>query len=248
MENHNLIDRYFENSLSPKEQKQFNNLLQNDLKFKAEFQFQKDLKQVIEVNQKEGLRETVSKIEALAQKDSRMMMLPKKWIVAASLLLITGLATWTVKSTYFPSNDAIYEEYFQLERNTVQPVVRGESINTIEYKAFAAYEARDFYKAINLFNSVQNPEDSNILFYKGLCFLAVNKPENAIALFNQLTASELNTVQTEGLSDKANWYLALAYLKNNETDKTIEQLTTIVNRPPPGYKKNEAEKILNYLK
>ena len=34
MENHDLIDRYFENSLSPKEQKLFNDLLQNDSEFK----------------------------------------------------------------------------------------------------------------------------------------------------------------------------------------------------------------------
>ena len=47
MKNHDLIDRYFENSLSPKEQKLFNDLLQNNLEFSNEFLFQKDLKKVI---------------------------------------------------------------------------------------------------------------------------------------------------------------------------------------------------------
>ncbi len=38
-----LIDRYFENALSPKERLEFNDLLQNDESFRNEFMFHKDL-------------------------------------------------------------------------------------------------------------------------------------------------------------------------------------------------------------
>ena len=48
MKNFELIDLYFDNSLSPKEQLLFNDLLQNDLDFKNEFVFRKDLKKVID--------------------------------------------------------------------------------------------------------------------------------------------------------------------------------------------------------
>ncbi len=44
MKNLELIDKYFSNSLSQKEQLLFNQLLQNDKDFKSEFLFQKDLK------------------------------------------------------------------------------------------------------------------------------------------------------------------------------------------------------------
>jgi len=107
MKNHDLIDRYFENSLSPKEQKLFNDLLQNDPDFKAEFIFQKDLKQVVAVNQHEELKSTLSQIEKEVQKNSRIMIIPKKWMVAASLFLITSLGIYTIKSVYYPSNEAI---------------------------------------------------------------------------------------------------------------------------------------------
>lgn len=248
MKNHDLIDRYFENSLSPKEQKLFNDLLQNDSDFKDEFLFQKDLKQVIAISQQEELRSTLSQIEGKVQKNSRFMIVPKRWMVAASLLLITTLGTWGVKSLYYPSNEVIYETYFQADRNTIQPVVRGENLNTIEYRAFVAYEARDYYKAINLFNSVKTPDETYIVYYKGLCFLALEKADEAIALLNQVADRTPLEGKSDDLREKANWYLAMAYLKNNEINKAISKLSLITNDSSSNFKKQEAQEVLNYLK
>ncbi len=248
MKNHDLIDRYFENSLSPKEQKLFNDLLQNDSDFKDEFLFQKDLKQVIAISQQEELRSTLSQIEGKVQKNSRFMIVPKRWMVAASLLLITTLGTWGVKSLYYPSNEVIYETYFQADRNTIQPVVRGENLNTIEYRAFVAYETRDYYKAINLFNSVKTPDETYIVYYKGLCFLALEKADEAIALLNQVADRTPLEGKSDDLREKANWYLAMAYLKNNEINKAISKLSLITNDSSSNFKKQEAQEVLNYLK
>ena len=138
MKNHDLIDRYFENSLSPKEQQLFNDLLQNNSEFMTEFQFQKDLKKIIAVKQQEDLKSTLIEIENRSQKNSRFMLIPKKWMIAASFLILTSLGIWGIQSKYFPSNEAIYANYFEPSRNIVQPIVRGENLNTIEYRAFVA--------------------------------------------------------------------------------------------------------------
>jgi len=248
MENHDLIDRYFENSLSPKEQQLFNDLLQNDSNFKDEFIFQKDLKQVIAVSQQEELKSRLSHIEDNVQKSSRFMIIPKKWMVAASLLVLTTLGIWSVKSLYYPSNEVIYEDYFQVDRNTIQPVVRGESLKTIEYRAFVAYEAQDYYKAINLFNSVKTPDEAYIIYYKGLCFLALEKSDEAIALLSEVATQPALDSETADFREKANWYLAMAYLKNNETEKAISRLSLITNNPSSNFKKQEAQEVLGYLK
>ena len=248
MENHDLINRYFENSLCPKEQKLFNDLLQNDLDFKTEFQFQKDLKQVIAANQKEELQSTLSQIEGRAKKGSLFGSVPKIWLAAASLILVMGLSTWVVQKNYYPSNEAIYAEYFKADRNTIQPVVRGEAVNTIEYRAFVAYEAQDYYKAINLFNSVKSPDETYILYYKGLCYLAVGKSREAIDLLS-LVRSEINSqVPSSEFNEKSKWFLALAYLQNNENEKAVSQLNLIANNPASTFKKQEAKEILDYLK
>ncbi len=248
MENHDLIDRYFENTLSPKEQQLFNDLLQNDSDFKEEFVFQKDLKQVIAVSQQEELKSTLSHIEEKVQKSSRFMIIPTKWMVAASLLLITTLGIWSVKNLYYPSNEVIYQDYFQVDRNTVQPVVRGESLKTIEYRAFVAYEAQDYYKAINLFNSVKTPDEAYIIYYKGLCFLALEKSDEAITLLSEVATKPGLDGKSADFREKANWYLAMAYLKNNETEKAISRLSLITNNPSSNFKKQEAQEVLGYLK
>ena len=120
MENHDLIDRYFEKSLRPKEQKRFNELLQNDLNFKNELLFQKNLKQVIAANQKEELKSVLSNIEERAKKGSPFASVPKKWLIAASVMIIMAMTTLILQKTYYPSNEAIYAEYFKRKGNILK--------------------------------------------------------------------------------------------------------------------------------
>ena len=215
MKNHDLIDRYFENSLSPKEQELFNDLLQNNSEFKTVFRLGAFQRENISQKQQEDLKSTLIEIESRSQKSSMLMLIPKKWMVAASLLILTSLGIWGVQSTYFPSNEAIYANYFEPSRNTVQPIVRGENLNTIEYRAFVAYEAQNYHKAINLFNSVQNPNEAYINFYIGISYLAINKPEEAIEVLKPISKQTKLEGQQEGFNKKAQWYLALTYVKIN---------------------------------
>ena len=247
MKNFDLIDRYFDNSLSPKEQLLFNDLLQNDLDFKNEFVFRKDLKKVIAASQQEDLKSTLGQFENKIHKNSRLMFLPKKWLVAASIMILASFGIYSVKSTYFPSNEAIYESYFTSCRNTIQPVVRGENPNTIEYRAFVAYEAHDYHKAINLFNSVADPDAAYINFYKGLSYLEIDKSPKAIELLVPISKATNLQGKSANFSERAKWYLALAYIKNQDNDKAITELSFIVNQPSGTFKKEEASEVLNYL-
>jgi len=247
MKNHDLIDRYFENSLSPREQVLFNDLLQNNSEFKTEFQFQKDLKKIISLKQQEDLKSTLKEIESRSRKRSILMHIPKKWMVAASFVVLTSLGIWGVQSTFFPSNKAIYDDYFKPSRNTVQPIVRGENLNTIEYRAFVAYEAQNYHKAINLFNSVESPNEAYINFYIGVSYLALDKPEEAIALLKPV--SELNSLDEKdnGFNKKAQWYLALAYVKINDEQNAITELKQIINDPAENERKEAAQEVLDFL-
>ncbi|MGI9530138.1 tetratricopeptide repeat protein [Lutimonas sp.] len=247
MKNNDLIDSYFENSLSPKEQKIFNDLLQNNIDFKNEFQFQKDLKKVIASKQREELKSVLTEIEERAQRKSTILSIPKKWMVAASLLIIVGIGTWGVKSTYYPSNESIYSDYFEPSRNTVQPVVRGENINTIEYRAFVAYESENYHKAINLFNSVKNPDEAYVDFYKGLCLMATDKTHEAIEILEPISKMTQLEGKNKDFSEKARWYLALNYVKLNDDTKAKNTLLAIINDNDSNYKKEEATEILNFL-
>lgn len=247
MENLDLIDRYFENTLSPKEQIIFNDLLLNDLEFKNEFQFQKDLKKVIAAQQQEDLKSNLVDIEGRGTPNSRLMPIPKKWMIAASVVILMSFGTWGAKNLFFPSNESIYADHFEVSRNVIHPVVRGESIHTIEYRAFVAYEAGNYHKAINLFNSVKNPEEAYVDFYKGVSYLALDKPYEAIDLL--LPISKMNMLQgkSAGFENKARWYLSLAYIHIGDDQSAKIELKELIKDPSSAYKKDEAHQILAHL-
>ena len=247
MKNFDLIDRYFENILTPKEQLRFKTLLEEDPEFQKEFAFQKDLKKAIAVSQREGLKATLDQLEKKAVRNNRLMLFPKKWLVAASFFVLVAVGFWSVQNRYFPSNEALYEAHFEPYRNRVMPITRGSEIHTIEYRAFAAYESAEYHKAINLFSSVKDPKRLHILFYKAMCYLSLDKNEKAIEILTPLSSHRNSESAAGDYSQQARWYLALAYLNQGEEHKAISQLNFIAEQRDSTFKKEEAIEILRYL-
>ncbi len=248
-ERFDLIDRYFENALSPKERLEFNDLLQNNEEFRKEFLFHKDLKEAITRHQNEELKETLGKFETNLNKNSRFSVVPVKWLAAASLAVLLSLGSWMVKNHVFPSNETIFETYYEPYPNTVFPIVRGSELHTIEYRAFLAYEAGEYHKAINLFNSVENPNEKHIEFYRGLCLLSVGKTEDAIRTLIPLTEPDQGTLQNMDCRQKATWYLGLAYLKQGKEEEARYFMDILRNQNEElRFKKEEAEKVYELLK
>lgn len=247
MENIDLIDRYFKNSLSPEDRKLFNELLQNNSEFKEEFIFQKDLKKVLSSIQQDELKSTLKYVEESAVKEPLLKVIPKKWFVAASIVLALTLSFWGVKSSFFPSNEALYAQYFEADENTVLPIVRGDEIHSIEYRAFVAYEEKNYHKAINLFNSVRNPEQIHLLYYKGLCYLSLDKFEETLNLMNQVIENEYLEKESSDLIVRAHWYKALTYIRLDKNSEAIAELDRVIDEQKFIFKNKEAQKLKNYL-
>lgn len=235
-----LIDKYFSNSLSPKEQLKFNELMKSDEKFKKEFDFQKDLQEVISSNQRKDLKKVLQNFEQ-EKPAAKLFNIYKEWLVAASIIIIIGLGFVFVKSNFYPSEEKLFAQNYEPYRNIALPIERGESSNTIEHSAFVAYENGNYHKAINLFNSVTNGNEPYIQFYKAMCFMSLNKSKEAIAILKTVTGSE------NRFNEIAIWYLALAYLNTGETDEAIKQFSSIANNSGKVYKKEDSKKILEHL-
>lgn len=88
--------------------------------------------------------------------------------------------------------------------------------------ALEYYIKKDYFTTLKVFNNIHTI-DKNYLIYKAICLIETNNISDAITLLNELVA---DGESTEYYQD-ANWYLAIAYLKNHE--------------------KNEALKILHYI-
>ena len=248
MNNFELIDKYFSNTLSDNEYAVFNKLLQENSEFKEEFLFQKDLKKALQQNQRESLKATLQSFEKDLEKKKGLFTI-KTWLAAASVIVLLGIGTLIFNSYSSEKPDKLYAEYFEPYRNIIRPVERGEDDGSIETKAFQAYENGKFYKAINLFNSVESFEEDNndyIDFYKGISFMALDKYKEAIEVLLPI-ATEVEKGDYD-ISQKANWYLALAYLNSNEIEKARSQFYMIAHDEAFTFKKDEAQEILEKLK
>lgn len=86
-------------------------------------------------------------------------------------------------------------------------------------------------------NDQVNPQ---LLMYKGISQLELHKNTAAIDTFTRLLES--NTLD----ADKAHWYLALSYLKNQDLEKAKTELALLLEKPT-NFKNTEAKELLSTL-
>lgn len=88
--------------------------------------------------------------------------------------------------------------------------------------ALEYYIKKDYFTTLKVFNNIHTI-DKNYLIYKAICLIETNNISDAITLLNELVA---DGESTEYYQD-ANWYLAIAYLKNHEKNETLKILQEI---------------------
>ena len=229
------INKYFENTLSEAELKAFNTLLLNDNDFKEEFEFQKELRDTLVLNDREELKKEIQNWDTTKNKPRF-----KPWLIAACILILLGSSWQLFFNSQSNSTEDLYASYFEPYRNIVQPIVRGEHKEDLKSKAFEAYEAKDYENAILHFNEILNEEpNATISFYKANTLLQLNKANEAIILL------EANVKNPDTLQDRNLWYLALAYLKENNVDASKKTLKLLISQSK--FKAKEAKILIKNL-
>ena len=88
--------------------------------------------------------------------------------------------------------------------------------------ALEYYIKKDYFTTLKVFNDIHTV-DKNYLIYKAICLIETNNISDAITLLNELVA---DGESTEYYQD-ANWYLAIANLKNHEKNEALKILQEI---------------------
>jgi|GEM_PF-3862102 len=113
-----------------------------------------------------------------------------------------------------------------------------------EEQAYQNYQALEFEKALENFE-IAKPElgeqNTKMLFYLGNTYLALDKPQEAIATFNELLALPDNLTRT--YVSKTKWYLGLSYLKANEMDKAEEIFIDLQQNATDSYQEKAAQAL-----
>ena len=237
-----MLYHFFSNKLSPEQEQEFNELLATDSEFKAQYDFEQDLKQVIRNKETVDLKGKLAGFEKEISKDTPVRTLPntnyRKWAMVASIALLVGLGWFGYNNFAGPNYGNLYDENFQQYPNTVYAITRGDGgDNSMERKAYVAYETDDNVLAIELFEQLKTTNSSeNVTFFLAQSYLKNEQPKEAIVFFEEVISSNGE------FAPQSLWYSALAYLKMNQKENVVQALKRLVT--DGRYKKTEAAAIL----
>jgi hypothetical protein len=206
MNQENLIEKYFENTLTEAEREHFEDLLQNDTEFASEISFQESLKIALIKNEREALKKTLQSFEQPKRKEK----FKYKWFAAASIILLLGMGTWFGMQNNDPVQ--LYQEFYQTYPNVVAPTVRSEVELDEKASAFYEYDNKNYRLSFDLFSKLyKEGKDDYALFYASLSLMELQKYDEAIKMFNLFDLNKNNP-----FTPYIKWYKALCLLKLNK--------------------------------
>lgn len=239
---HALIQKYYLNTISDLEKQELERKLEQSNAFKETFELVGTLSNTL-------VREEANVLKQLLQKEEeqyKLQTFPQKnatwsrlywWFIAIGILLGI-LFLWKFLQPKAPVSEVIYAQYFEPYPNTLVLEDRNSSVTNTTQQAFIAYEKGKFKEAALLFERLSTSNTSDVLFYEAIALLSIQEPKKSITKLQTV----LNNPDSR-YSEQAKWYLALAFIANNEQEQAIPLLKAI-QKSTSSYKQREAEKIL----
>ena len=242
MDKDTLVHKYLHQTLTDKERIELEQLLENDPAFKATFEFEKDLQVALIDTGKEDLKQQFVDFENQQYEEQSQTSHPSFLRYAVAACVIIGLSIFASK--YFvntTNSDNLFAQNFVAYRNIVQPIERGSGLETTLEEAFFNYEMKNYEAAISGFKvEFSETKKPYFLFYMANAYLALGDTKQAIPLLEEHQRSK------DEFYEKSQWYLALAYLKEKEKEKTNTLLQEISNNQ--GYHYKEANVLLKAIR
>lgn len=244
-----LIERYFNNSLSDKELDLFEEKLASDPVFAEEVQqfgvvfdaLKKARVKKLEAQfisyEKEynssGKRCDVRKLKRRKANVSIVL-----WILFIGFTIQTSLFFTTKSSSNY---DELFVNYFEVYPNVISPMKRTINDQNIVLNAMNHYDHEDYILAIEAFDQILLSSDSRneILFYKALALMTEGDYLTAQSQF------ELMNIESGVFVNQRNWYLSLVLLKLEKLTKA-KKLLKVVAAERTSFS-NKASSLLNEL-
>ena len=178
--------------------------------------------------------------EVTAKKISKVRRIVRYIVpVAASILLI--FVCIEGYKFYRLSPDRLFAESYTAYQLTTSHTENDDTESKIE----KAYREKNYTEVININkNSVLSVKD---IFLTGMSYLETDDLSKAISSY-QVVIADVKDDKTSALKDAAEYYLSLAYLKNNDYDQAIELMNTIHDNPSHLYTKKFSPKYINRVK
>ena len=254
-QNQEKIHQYLQGELSAEEKNQFEKELASNPNLKEEFSFSKAMlllvknKELVATNQQLKTIIANKPIEpdfsALEEYESSTRIdeggksgFSMNWILGGLVLLSLALITiFSIQNVWF-DNEAI-PAMVQPHLVPFENVINTDENTTLQ-EGMAAYTHADYDKAIEYFTNHQKESyDPNVQFYLGITQLLNKNPQKAVPTLERAVDSTAPPVQ-----EAAQWYLALAYISNDQIPAAKSVLQTLQYNP---IYENKATEMLQEL-
>ena len=263
------MDDYLSGTLSLEDQVWFNQKLQQDTAFAQEVDLQRDIRFSLEkaldeefqqdiLNQQmlsgiekgidQNLKQRFALLEEqLVAKDEKVFSLNPEPVNRTCYYWLSGLAACLLVGCFvylFWRNqhkpDQLFAKYY--EPYMIGAVQRNGSVQNTQHQAFQAYEQGNYALAAKAFESCLSlsPQEISCQFYLGLSYLETQQLPKAEQSLNQVIQASPNEYTT-----RAQWYLALLYLKMNRLKEVTSHLEVLGQTQ--GYYGKKATELLKKL-
>lgn len=139
----------------------------------------------------------------------------KQWLVAASILLIAGIAALLYFTAPNP-NEKLYSQFFKSDPGLINSMGISDSYEFD--RAMIDYKMGEYDKAIVAWEKLlkENSANDTLNYFLGSANLALDNNDKAIRYFSIVLSNPNSAFYKD-----ANWYTGLALLKGNKKEEAI---------------------------
>lgn len=244
MQTTRLIEDYLDGVLPAEEHAAVESRAANDSAFKELIRLHREVNESIKDREFATLKMLTDKIgsEWVSPATKSRHITPGFLRIAAIFILLAGAAA-LIKILFIDADSAqqIYKKYYRMYDSGAASRAAAEDKHGIDL-AVIYYSQGKFNEAFAVLDELTTKENLNYLawFYKGMTSLELNDPTNAIHSFKTIPDSWANVYR-----EHRDWYLALALLKNNNTDEAAKRFKAISDAR--GYYAERSSEILEKL-
>jgi len=236
-----FIERYISNEMTDSEKKWFLKEIDGNETLRREVELRKQTDIILKRTETINLRSKLVLLEKDRLKHTARQFAAIKYVAAFVVIaLITGVYLFTNNNRL--TNDELSDSFF---KSYEIPIAQRSSAN-IENNDYMIglqyYNSRDYENAAIQFTKVleKNPNDMQTHLLTGVSNMEEKHYPEAENSFKTVIDHN-NSLFVE----PATWYLALCYLKTNETAKASKLFTKIRNEG--GYYSTDAKKIMRKI-
>lgn len=244
MKEHNYEDEmeaYLSGEMTDKEQASFEEIIKKNPELARDIKIMSEIDDVLNNNVKEQAfvaqleklgKQYFSEEEANIKNNSTKKSNPfQKWIIGFFVITLVGISLWWLNSARTPkAPEQLFASYYK-----PYPVSEATRGNDTEEAYISYYNSQEYDKASSFLEELiaQFPEENEYQIALGNSYLNTNPPktDEAIRILKKITETE-NIYQST-----AQWYLSLAFLKNNEKEKAVVLLENLAKAEQGKYPK-----------